>query len=74
MHSQPTLRQETRWRLRSLLCPGKQEVCLCSLETGKEGAQCFIECDELVRGTLFGGAVVGFGLTLGKGSPGLVRA
>lgn len=60
--------------LRSLLCTGKREVCLCSLETGEEGAQCFIECAELVWGTLFGGAVVGFGLTLGKGSPGFVRA
>lgn len=54
--------------LGSLLGTGQQELCLCSLGTAEEGAQCFTECAELwlLRGTLFGGAVVGFGLTLGK--------
>lgn len=55
--------------LRSLLCTRKQESCLCSLETAQERAHCYTECAELwlVRGTLFGGAMVVFGLTLGKG-------
>lgn len=58
-HAQPAHLEDT---LRSLLCAGsKRPVCLCSLETAEEGAQGFMECAELglVKGTLFGGAVVG---------------
>lgn len=54
--------------LRSLLGTRKQEACLCSSETAEEGAQCFTECAEvrLVRGSV-GGALCGFGQTLGEG-------